>query len=32
MEEFKQGSVWGTPETGNGEALLTALPGESRFH
>lgn len=32
MEEIKQGSVRGTPETGNGEPLLTALPRESCFH
>lgn len=31
IEEIKQGSVWGTPETGNGGALLTALPRESHF-
>lgn len=32
MEEIKHGSVWGTPETGNGGALLTAMPRESHFH
>lgn len=29
MGETKQGSVRGTPETGNGEPLLSALPKES---
>lgn len=29
MGETKQGSVRGTPETGNGEPLLSALPRES---
>lgn len=29
MEEIKQGSVRGTPKTGNGEPMLSALPRES---
>lgn len=32
MEEIKQGSVWGTLETSNGGALLTALLREFHFH
>lgn len=29
MEKIKQGSVRGTPKTGNGEPMLSALPRES---